>query len=90
MVGFASFNEKYIYYNNGAYKYNISFILHKFMNTMFFHPWLFENVYPSHNGETFIFEDVNDGIYKLRGSNILSAIREHFACPSAVGGKTIQ
>lgn len=59
------------------------------MHAIFFHPWLFENRFPSHNGESFMFKDPSDNFYKLRGPNILKTIRDHFNCSTVVGGKII-
>ena len=84
-MGYTIFNERYIDYETSHYNNDISLCVHELCHALFFHPFLFENNFPDYNGESFYYEEGK--IKKLRGHNTLAAIRDHFDCPTADGGK---
>jgi hypothetical protein len=88
MVGYVVFNEAKISYDNGVYENQISVFVHEVLHAVFFHPILFEHYPNNEYDESFLFQDKQDGIYKLRGDNVMKAMRSHFGCKDFNGGNT--
>jgi hypothetical protein len=86
LVGFAVFDEAHINYSADYFQEHVSTFVHEVFHGLFFNPILFQNFPLNSAGETFLFQDSN-GIWKLRGDNVLKAAREHFNCPSIDGGR---
>jgi hypothetical protein len=87
MVGYVVFNEAKVSYDNGVYENQISVFVHEVLHALFFHPVLFEYFPNNRFGESFLFRDLKDGVYKLRGDNVMKAIQNHFGCKDFNGGK---
>lgn len=86
MVGYASFNEALISYDDGNPQAQIATFVHEVLHALWFHPGLWQRFPNNSAGESFLFKDTAANFYKLRGDSIMSQIKSHFDCSTTNGG----
>jgi hypothetical protein len=86
LAGYAVFNEAFIDYKYAYFQSQVATFVHEVLHALYFHPILFTLFPKNKYGESYLFRDKKN-IWKMRGDNILSAIRSHYKCSTIDGGK---
>lgn len=85
LAGFAVFNESSIILDDGKVKSQIDTFVHEVIHALYFDPNLFKAFPNNKNGDSFHFQD-SDGVFKIRGDNILEQTQKHFGCDTLESG----